>query len=239
MFNPFWKEYLEHTLFKQLDFLFMLAEKKVLPSFEGINSEAEDVESATYDELMSTTGDPDTDPGNLAESALDAGIAYYESMVNLEQSFLNLLPIWIYHLFEQHLLIFHKSRVLNPGEEKDISKINLREFIQRVKKEEIDITTFSSYDQIKVLRLLANTVKHAEGDSCQSLHEQRPDFFERKDPFFKEIQSPSRLPVELPLGGAGIFVSLDNIKEFINAIKDFWNEFWVKVEETNMASRQT
>ncbi|MGD9125416.1 MAG: hypothetical protein PVG60_09995, partial [Desulfarculaceae bacterium] len=102
-----------------------------------------------------------------------------------------------------------------------------------------DIEKFDSYQQIEVLRLLANVVKHAEGNSCQLLHNKRPDFFERKDPLFSNTMSLQPLPVDLPLGGADIYVSLDDIREFIDSIKKFWNEFWVKEEEINMVSGQT
>jgi hypothetical protein len=61
--------------------------------------------------------------------------------------------------------------VLDRQEENDRSLFKMSEFQKRMKAVGIEITTFSSWAKVDELRLLANTVKHAEGDSAHELHQ--------------------------------------------------------------------
>ena len=65
-----------------------------------------------------------------------------------------------------------------PRNDKDPSLIKWRPAKDRlIKYYGIDIEKFSSWAKVNELRLLANAVKHADGDSCTELKGLRPDLF--------------------------------------------------------------
>jgi hypothetical protein len=89
----------------------------------------------------------------------------------------------------------------------------------------IDVTMFSSWAKVEELRLVANTVKHAEGDSAQKLYNLRPDLFQH--PRITEIglsfgQNAPR--VFLPLAGEDLYVSIADVGQYRDALLGFWSE---------------
>lgn len=81
------------------------AREQVVPLFGDIGEKADEVAQAEYERLGSRTVGEDfaVDMGDLAERAQNVGLTYYETMVGVRQSVLNLLAVGLFHLIEQEL----------------------------------------------------------------------------------------------------------------------------------------
>jgi hypothetical protein len=223
--HPFWARVFKREFSPQLSAIVEALEKRTLPAFDGIEKEAESVSEKTWEEFMSRPATGYEDPADLAEVAQEAGISHYLLLAGIRQGMINLFVAALYHTFEQQVMYFHRKQVLNPREENDPKLFNLHEFQTRLKDLGIDITAFSSWPKIDDLRLVANVVKHGEGDSAQRLRRERPALFENPEIKKLGLSSGRVNPrVFLPLAGEDLYVSLADIKEYRDAVVGFWEE---------------
>ena len=121
-------------------------------------------------------------------------------------------------------MLFHRKNVLDLDEENDSKKFKLKVFQRRLKEYGIDIKNFACWSKIDELRLVANTVKHAEGKSSHKLRKIRPDLFINplfsQDSFFLQGFDS----VFQPLVGDDLYVSLQDIKDYCDHLVQFWEE---------------
>jgi hypothetical protein len=166
------------------------------------------------------------DMNEIAENAHEAGLDYYQAITNVHQGIINLSVAALYHLFEQQLLLFHRRQVLHPSEENNISLIKLDEYKKRLSDGGLNLENLSSWPQVDELRLVANSVKHAEGKSTERLSKLRPDLFE--NPILKDealnwlASSPN---VYMPLGGEDVYLTIIDLDLYRSALLSFWDEF--------------
>ena len=79
LFNiSFWERYIRKQFIAQVEFFVESIEKRLIPTFDTIESEAEAFEQHEWDSFSSSYGSPDVDPSDLAEQAFDAKLEYYE-----------------------------------------------------------------------------------------------------------------------------------------------------------------
>ena len=90
MNHHFWIGIFRREFAPQLRAIADTLEKRMLPAFEGIESEAEAVSQEAWDAFMSSAGAGDEDPGDFAEAAQDAGISHYMLLYGIRQGMLNL-----------------------------------------------------------------------------------------------------------------------------------------------------
>ena len=174
----FWESFIRNQFIKQIDLLFDSIQNRLIPTFNNLEKEAEQVAERRWDELCSSCYSPDIDPGDLAEKAQEAGTEHYIMLSNIKQTILNLTATALYHLFEQQIIFFLRREVLHPSQEDDAQLMKISIFKKRVFEKGINIDSFKSWPIINELRLVANSIKHAEGPSVVELHKLRPDLFE-------------------------------------------------------------
>ena len=105
---------------------------------------------------------------------------------------------------------------------------------ERLKVKGFDITFLPSWQKIEELRLVANTIKHAEGDSAMQLRNIRPDLFKhfifRIDneifDFSKLTETLHLNPIYHPLGGQDIFVGVADYEIYSKTLVQFWDELY-------------
>ncbi|MCU1302008.1 MAG: hypothetical protein JWQ87_2292 [Candidatus Sulfotelmatobacter sp.] len=200
-------------------------EKRMLPAFAGIEDEAETVVEKAWDALMSAPGTGDEDPGDFAEAAQDAGISHYMLLNGIRQGMVNLFAAALYHAFEQQIMMFLRREVLHPREENDPRLFQMSEFQKRMNILGIDITTFLAWAKVDELRLVANTVKHAEGSAAHKLHEIRPDLFVPPQTAELGLALDKIEPrVFLPLVGEDLFVSVADAGQYRDSLLEFWQQ---------------
>lgn len=214
--------------------LIEVIQDRVLPAFQGIEDEAEQVADSVYEELGQLPADEYSyiDMSDLAEIAHDKGLERYEELAGAKQALLNIAPVALYHLFEQQLLFFYRRQVLHPSEEYDRSRFRHLSVVEaRLRRDGIDLHSFGSWPRIHELRHIANTIKHAEGDAADSLRTLRPDLFVvpilRNDPRWA-VRGGSR--VDLPLAGDDIYITGEDLCIYLRAVEEFWNEFADAIE---------
>jgi len=227
----FWTGIFRREFAPQLRAIVETLEKRVLPAFDNIDGEANAVAEETWDAFMSAPGTGDEDPGDFAEAAQDAGVSHYSLHYGIRQGMVNLFAAALYHAFEQQLMMLLRREILNPREENDRGLFQVSEFQKRLKGLHIDISTFPSWATVDELRLVANTVKHAEGAAAHKLHQVNPDLF--VSPRTAELGlafRPKEPRVFSPLLGEDLYVTLGDVERHRDALLYFWQELGKAME---------
>ncbi|MBS3948424.1 MAG: hypothetical protein KGZ57_09045 [Dethiobacter sp.] len=228
MQNPlFWAGYIQEVIIPHYEHLEKAFFEKVLPAFEAVESEAEQISNEKWERLIRQPGDPDDDDlSDLAGEAIEEGVSYHIIMMDIRQGLLNNFAVGIWHLFEQHLLVIHRRELLKPHEENDEKLLKLCEITKRLKQNGIDIEKFLSWDKLDELRLVANTVKHTDGRSCAQLKKRRPEIFippgAHSDHF--RINAPPPTQLLKPLAGEDFYLMPEEIRSYFKTVRDFWEE---------------
>jgi len=224
----FWEPYIRSEFIKQIELLYDSILNRLIPTFDSIEKEAEEISEIEWDRLCSSCSSPDVDPADLEEEAEEAGIEHYMMLSNIKQTLLNITATGFYHLFEQQIIFFLRREILHPSEENDTKLMKVSVFKDKLLEKGIDVKFFKSWMNIEELRLVSNSIKHAEGPSAGELRKLRPDLFEhpmvraQKESFFKGNAIPR---VYMPLAGEDIFVIQDDLLKYKDALMDFWSEF--------------
>ena len=226
IWDPFWISILQTEFVPQLNAIVNALEKRLLPNLEEkkIEAESDRIVEEDWERFMSMPATGNEDPSYFADRAENAGIAHYTLMYGIRQGMLNWFVAALYHAFDQQVMFFHRKNVLHLCEENDPNKFKWPVFQSRLKKYGIDIKNFASWSKIDELRLVANTVKHAEGNSSYKLREIRPDLF--INPLFSQNPFPLQGfdSVFQPLVGDDLYVSLQDIKDYCDHLVQFWKE---------------
>lgn len=227
--HKFWSQQLTKNFPSQVGALVSTLEERLLPSFSEIESEAESIQNNFYEELCSMPYDDRFDDSDLHESAFEAGLEHYQLMSGIQQGLINMFAASLFHLYEQQIMFFHRKEVLHPREQNDIKLLNQRTFISRLSIAGVNIKSFPCYQKLNELSLLANTIKHGQGQSSTELFNIRPDLFQH--PSTMSLGVSSYHSVFTPLMGEDIYVSLKDIREYSLALQEFWFSFHSAIEK--------
>ncbi len=189
--------------------------RDVLRAFDNLDERANEKANEFFNNYP---GNEYTDPGDVADWANDHSLAWWETMVSLRQSMVNLLAAGLYHLIEQQLgalsldCAYERVRDTKLDVVKTWYMTNLG----------IDLSSLEPWAKIDELRLIANSVKHAEGGSAKQLRELRPDLFQ--NPAFAHIRAEMgaswfdrQEPLAMPLAGEDLFVTEDDLRNYSTA----------------------
>ncbi len=226
-FDPlFWSRYFKDPFSKQITAFCDSIIDRVLPAFDNIDEEAEKVAEQEYTRIGNLSANEYVDIEKIAESAQDAGIEYHELLSRAKQGLMNIATAGLYHLFEQQLLFFYRRQVLHTSQENDTKLFKLKELKTRLASGGIDIEKLPSWPKINELRLVANTVKHGEGDSAEQLRDIRQDLFIhpslRSNDF---LANNPHYTIYMPMSGEDIFVEVNDFQKYKDAVLGFWEEF--------------
>jgi len=208
-------------------------ENRLLPTLEDtdIAHEAEAVTDEVAEKLSSMPADENMDMAALAEDPQNAGVSHYVMLMGIRQGLINMFAAALYHTFEQHLLQFHRREVLSPHEESNHSLFKVSALKIRLQEHGIDLESLPSWRKLDELRLVANVVKHAEGDSAEQLRIARPDLFEAPSLNELDIEVTCGKPtIFLPLAGEDLYVGAEDIRSYEKAIASFWDELVATLE---------
>jgi len=199
-------------------------EKRLLPSFEGIEEEANRIEADAWHRLNEAASEC-ADGATLAEAAQEAGVAHYLRFLDARQGLLNLFAVAAWHQFEQQAITLVRRELSGP------KAMKWRACATRLRKAGVDPETFPQWEKLEELRHVANVAKHAEGSSAEELEKIRTDLFVA--PVLGEGARP--LPpgfrhVFQPLSGDDLFVGPDDLTAYFDAIEGFWREFAERIE---------
>ncbi|MCC5927028.1 MAG: hypothetical protein JJU41_10770 [Bacteroidetes bacterium] len=251
--QSYWSFIFMDVYVSQLTAIVDVLQDRILTGFENIEEEAEKLSTEKWNEYMSSPGTGNEDPGDYAEHAEEVGISHFILLKQIRQGVINLHAVFLFHLFEQHIMTFFRKEILNPQEERDSElfnnqefkkmqkkgneptfhsgMINFEEFKNRLKNIGVEIDNFESWSKISELRQVANAVKHAEGSSAGRLKNMRPDLFSNPELQNLEINNTLFNPkVYSPLSGEDIFLSLNDIHDYKDSIRSFYIELMSSIE---------
>ena len=219
----FWADYISRVILPQVDALQAAVGERLLPAFEGVTDEAEEVQRQRWEELMARAH-PETDPGDLAEAALEAGIDHYTMLGELKQGLLNMLAVAAFHLLEQHIFGIYGREVLERADQRNVGLYTLPLVVKRFRAQGVDLVSFESWPRVQELRLVANTVKHGEGRSADDLRAARPELF--VNPILRDQEWATRGlgQAERPLFGYGLYVTVEELHAYMADVRAFWSE---------------
>jgi hypothetical protein len=230
--HQFWRRIFEKDFAPQLREMVDALERRVLPGFAGIEAEAEAHSEELWNDITSAPGTGDEDLSDFAEAAQEAGVDRYMLLDGIRQGIVNLFAASLYHAFEQQVITFLRKELLHPIEANDSQLFGMQEFQKRLSSHSIDVTALESWPVIDELRLVANTVKHAEGKSAEKLHQVRPDFF--RQPGFPELGEwviRSKPRVFQPLVGKDLYVEPKDVRAYLTSLLQFWEELWEAMDK--------
>jgi hypothetical protein len=163
-------------------------------------------------------------------------------MKNVEQGLINLYTVGLAHLLEQQLLFIHRRGLLTfPDEQHDARLFRFDLMKERLKAADIDVEAFASWLLVEELRLLSNTVKHADGPSCAELKRRRPELFVKPIAGMPE-RNPElwveHVSVYQPLIGEELYVTREQYEEYAAAAKRFLTELADALERHDRDNRR-
>lgn len=226
----FWAYQIKANFIPGIDFFTHCLEEKIIPAFDSIDREADEVEREAFENPPGYIDPENYDPADAAENAFERGLEYYQWMKGMLQGVINLFAAGLYHLLEQQLLLFHRQELLRFDEKNNISLLNLREAKSRLSTHGIIIENFNSWPKINELRLVANTVKHADGPSAIELRSECPDLFSRSITSLVIESNTVQGPVSTPLTGDSIYISQSEFNKYVSSVKEFWDEICCALE---------
>ncbi len=222
--HHYWRRVFKRKFCRELCAIVEALETRILPSFSGIEQEAEKASADAWDAFMSAPATGDEDPSEFAEAAENIGIEHFQLLNGIRQGAINLFAAALYHAFEQQFVLFGRRELLTLTEESEGLLPTLRTLRERLATVGIDIEAFGNWDRIEELRLLANVVKHADGPSARELHARRPDLF--KAPGLPELGrwNLGKPSVYQPLLGEDVYVNIEDVRRFRDELIKFWDE---------------
>ena len=145
--------------------------RDVLRAFDNLDERANKKANEFFNKYP---GNEYTDPGDVADWANDHSFAWWETMFSLHQSMVNLLAAGLYHMIEQQLGALSLDCAYERVRDTNLSLLK----IWYLTNLGIDLSSLEPWAKLHELRLVANSVKHAEGVSAKQLRELRPDLFQ-------------------------------------------------------------
>jgi hypothetical protein len=195
--------------------------RDVMAGFSNLEKRADEVANAAFERYGSEPAgdDFDGDMSVFAERAEDEGIAFYETTFALRQATLNLFTAGLFHLLEQQLADLCRDASFDVAPPNDTRLAIVARWYGDHFQLQLEI--FPEWTTINELRLIANSVKHAEGGSAEELRRIRPELFEHPSVPDLLNYSPPILPVRLPLAGNDLYVSEDAFRRYSQAATQF------------------
>jgi hypothetical protein len=221
----FWKDYFEAEFGPQVDALLRLVRDRLLPQFDEIDQEAAAAADSEWSRLQERPSAGDEDPADDAQAAFDVGLAAYGALQMARQATLNLFCVALHHAFEQQVSLYFRQEVSYLAKDGPRSPKSLDEVWGMLRVQGIDVGTFAASEKLKELRIVSNTIKHANGWSAKALFKLRPDLVVPPElvdvPCFQPKQAPS---LNAPIAGEDIYIGVDDLETYRSAVRSFWSE---------------
>lgn len=231
MNGSYWSRHFREVFIRQLQLLEDTLLTRVLPAFEGLEAEAEQIKETEYTRLGALPASDDSfyDMADAAEDAFETSLAHYLDATSARHVVPNLWAASVYHLFEQQLLLFHRRELLSKSEENAPSLFRPTIIKARLLALGIDLEELPSWSGLGEIRLVANTVKHGDGDSAEKLHRLNPGLFlppilRMAGGSFIRPLAGYRSPVFTPLAGDDLYVNEDDIRRYVKAVIAVWED---------------
>lgn len=133
----FWGRYFQQQFIPQINLFCDTLLERFLPTFDTVDQEAESLAESIFENFLQQTygwDGMDVDISSAADQAMDKSIEYYQRLLAVYQTYLNLSLVGLYHMYEQQLYTFHRRQLLHPNEENDLTKLKFKKIIELLSK---------------------------------------------------------------------------------------------------------
>jgi len=202
----------------------------IIPIQRKFDEQANAVGQETYERLCADAH-PESDGSEFAESALDAGVSFYQTLVSLYQATMNLFAAGLFHLIEQQLANLTRDGAMETAV-LDTQLANVTQYYRE--HLDVDLKAFCSWGVIDEMRLVANATKHGEGRSADDLRRIRPELFQYPA-LRRDNEDFVHFPLELPLGGEGLYITEEDFRRYENAANGLFD--FVTIQFSNHANQ--
>ena len=218
--------YITGALVPQIQRFDKMFSETVSPPFANPEAQAEKVAHDCWDQKMSEpVGEygPDEDAGDIADDAHQESLDFYFTMTAMHHTvLLNLFAAGVFHLFEQQAASLLADWT---GNRPDKPFAAFEALVSNKNGPAIDVKAAPTWSRINELRLVANVVKHAEGNSADQLRSVNDAYFKlpavRGTPLGKDFGGAQMLGE--PLTGEGLYITKDDYDAFVATVIEFWN----------------
>jgi len=207
----------------------------LLPAFGNMEERADKIADEEFNRLgeQPANEDFDGDMSDIAEQATAHGQAFFDTMVALQQTTINLFAAGLFHLVEQQLAEVCHDRsftILVPAlDDTDIDVV--ADWYERHLG--LSLRQLRTWSKIFELKCVANAVKHAEGSSAEKLRKIRPELFQH--PWLREIVPRSRwwrdAPLRSPLAGDDFYITKERFAAYAVVAEQFFDEITAHFEK--------
>ena len=144
---------------------------------------------------------------------------------------MNLFALGLFHLFEQQLFLVHQ--LATRGENPPRSMHAVFAWIRVAFG--FDPNTYPMTPRLNENRLVANVVKHAEGESANELRAVKAELFQH--PAVRGVVSAAVFTsstVRQPLTGESIYVSRQDFEDYAAQVDGFWTMLAADLQARNL-----
>ncbi|MAC14084.1 MAG: hypothetical protein CL539_05310 [Alcanivorax sp.] len=216
-----WESY-RQSLITSHQFYVNQARQRLLSQFDDIGTEA-DRASDEWLENNSHRFNPDWhDEGDFYESAVDAGIEFYQLLSDMRDRTRLSVVAGMYHEWDKQLRqwMVEQMRGWCSGDKFEMAvwKSTLTDIADLVEPIGWEIRTKDYYSQLDACRLVVNVYKHGNGNSLAQLKRKHPQYLH--DPA-ADLLGESCFDI---LNYEHLAVSDDQLQAFSAAIEAFWRD---------------
>lgn len=224
--HQFWRTYFATQFVPHIKRLFHTLDVHLLPALGNIEAEADEIEKLALEYLTQSPIALYPNDEDTPKRAREEAATYYYEMKCVQQTLLNTFAILLYHAWEQQLLEFHRYALADERTRNNGARPSVESVCKDLLARGINLSSVLSWETLDELRLVANTAKHAEGNSANMLRERRPDLFIL--PSLSELESQLNFlgakPVSSPLSGEHFYVTREHLRQYENAAVSFWEQ---------------
>lgn len=208
-------------------------ENHMIAVFQNIEQEGEDFIEQEYNRLCSAPGWEDgPDCAELAELAQDRGQAYFDNLLFVKGQMMNLATAGLYHLWEKTLKSFlereahfYPDQYFGGDSKKTIQKANFPNVRKWLNEwnfcEHQDAQKI--IDRLHTLSLVANTIKHGAGSSCDELFKKDSTFFKGPYPELSPVLPDEIKSIFNPANPDNLWVTPEMFHNLAGIVEQFWN----------------
>jgi hypothetical protein len=202
--------------------------KRIVPTFDTFGAEAlkhgEEWFRSKSAGLFPSDNDQHEVVAHFADKAIDETLAFADTLAAMYFASVGLYSVGLFHLFEQHFADLRLQILEAHTYSKEIDRKEVEDWLKA--DASIDVTAFTTWPVIEELRLVANTIKHAEGNSAKDLRVRRPDLFIH--PSKREggacQGTPFQSRVRKPLFGEDLYLTTDDFSRYVEGVIAFWTD---------------
>jgi hypothetical protein len=229
-FNGQWTaDYIRERVVPEFESFRDVVTERIFPVFDNFMTEAKEHGRQWLKEQIARIDrdNPDRDEGiaYFTDEALDKTVDYADTLVGMYFASTALYTLGLFHLFEQHAADLPLRVYNNYNHDGPIALEDVTAWL----KDEVSVNVkgFRSWQLIKELQLVANTIKHGEGGAAKRLRRFRRDLFiHPKYRSESKREKRNRMPrrIRKPLLGEDVFITPEEFEKYAGAAIGFWSE---------------